>query len=106
LTKQPNQAKAATKETSNNSKQLRRNREMVFSRLLRLSLALFASSTAVVVSAAGIYPDDHWSFATKLTTSNYAESIQSEIDNGKTIFVRFIASEVCNNDAVSIVFAC
>ena len=69
---------------------------MVFSRLLRLSVALVASSAAVVVSAAGFYSDDHWSFVTKLTTDNYAESIQTEIDNGKTVFVRFIASEVCN----------
>jgi len=65
---------------------------MIFSRVLRLSAALFASSAAVV-SAAGIYPSDHWSFSTKLTTDNYAETIQSEIDNGKTVFVRFIASE-------------
>lgn len=62
---------------------------MVLSRLLRLSLALLASSVAVA-----IYPDDHWSFSTKLTTSNYADEIQAGIDNGKTVFVRFIASEV------------
>ena len=71
---------------------------MVLSRLLRLSLALLASSVAVVASVAGnvagIYPDDHWSYSTKLTTSNYADAIQAEIDNGKTVFVRFIASEV------------
>lgn len=64
---------------------------MIFSRLFRLSVALFASS--VVVPAVALYPDDHWSFSTKLTTTNYAETIQSEIDLGKTVFVRFIASE-------------
>ena len=64
---------------------------MVLSRLVRLSMALFASMTAVF---AGIYPDDHWSYSTKITTSNYAETIQAEIDNGKTVFVRFIASDV------------
>jgi len=63
---------------------------MVFSRLQRLSVVLASSA---VVAVAGIYPDNHWSLATKLTTSNYAETIQSEIDNGKTVFVRFIASE-------------
>lgn len=63
---------------------------MVLSRLVRLSLALLASAAAVVA----IYPDDHWSYSTKLTTSNYADAIQTEIDNGKTVFVRFIASEV------------
>jgi len=61
---------------------------MVFSQLLRLSVAF-----TLVFAAAGIYPDDHWSFSTKLTTSNYAETIQSELDHGKTVFVRFIASE-------------
>jgi len=45
------------------------------------------------VFAAGIYPDDHWKYSTKLTTENYAQKIQSEIDVGKTVFVRFIASE-------------
>jgi len=67
---------------------------MIFSRLLLLSVALFAAPATVVAAAGTIYPDDHWSFSTKLTTSNYADSIQSEIDNGKTVFVRFIASEV------------
>jgi len=47
--------------------------------------------TAVLV--AGIYPDDHWNYSTRLSTENYAGKIQSEIDNGKTVFVRFIASE-------------
>ncbi len=63
---------------------------MVFSRLLRLSLALLASAAAVVA----IYPDDHWSYSTKLKESNYAEAIQTEIDSGKTVFVRFISSKV------------
>jgi hypothetical protein len=53
-------------------------------------MALFASMTVVV---AGIYPDDHSSYSTKITISNYAETIQAEIDNGKTVFVRFIASD-------------
>jgi len=65
---------------------------ILFSRLaLLLSVALFAAPEAVL--AVGIYPDDHWTYSTKLTTSNYADTIQSEIDSGKTVFVRFIASE-------------
>lgn len=48
---------------------------------------------AVMIAGAGIYPDDHWTYSTKLTTGNYAEKIQAEIDNEKTVFVRFIASE-------------
>jgi len=60
---------------------------MVFTQLLRLSVALL-----LVVSAAGIYSEDHWKYSTKLTSDNYVDTIQSEIDNGKTVFVRFIAS--------------
>jgi len=60
---------------------------MVFSQLLRLSVAF-----VLVVSASAIYPEDHWKYSTQLTTDNYAQTIQSEIDNGKTVFVRFIAS--------------
>ena len=64
---------------------------MMFSaRMLLLSLGLVAGPAAVTA----IYPDDHWNYSTKLTTGNYADSIQNEIDNGKTVFVRFIASEV------------
>jgi len=61
---------------------------MAFSQLLQLLVALVP-----LVSAGGIYPEDHWKLSTKLTTDNYVETIQSEIDNGKTVFVRFIASE-------------
>ena len=43
--------------------------------------------------AAGIYPEDHWSHATKLTTENADDFIKNGIDAGKTVFVRWIASE-------------
>eukprot|EP00956_Cyclotella_meneghiniana_P020993 scaffold37679_cov76-Cyclotella_meneghiniana.AAC.7 len=56
-------------------------------RLLTLAL------TAMLSMVAAIYPSDHWSYSTKLTTSNYADKISTEIDAGKTVFVRFIASE-------------
>jgi len=61
---------------------------MAFSQLLQLLVALVS-----LVSAGAIYPENHWKLSTKLTTDNYVETIQSEIDNGKTVFVRFIASE-------------
>jgi hypothetical protein len=60
---------------------------MAANRYLTLALAALLS----VVSA--IYPSDHWSYSTKLTTSNYADKITTEINSGKTVFVRFIASE-------------
>ena len=61
---------------------------------LLTKLVLSVVMLAAPALAAGIYPDDHWTYSTKLTKSNYAEKIQSEIDSGKTVFVRFIASEV------------
>ena len=41
-----------------------------------------------------IYPDDHWSHSTRLTTDNFESSVQAAIDEGKTMFVRWIASSV------------
>ena len=38
------------------------------------------------------FADDHWDFSKKLTVDNYKEFIQSEIDAGRTLFVRWIAS--------------
>jgi len=39
-----------------------------------------------------IYPSDHWSFSTKLTEDNFENTVQAEIDAGRTFFVRWIAS--------------
>jgi len=41
---------------------------------------------------AAIYPDDHWDYSTKLTDDNFDETIQQNIDAGKTFFIRWIAS--------------
>jgi hypothetical protein len=54
---------------------------------------LLAAAT-VGLAAAGIYPDDHWSYATKLSTDDEFNSlVETSIDQGKTLFVRWIASE-------------
>jgi len=45
-----------------------------------------------VATAMAIYPDDHFDFSHKLTVDNYKQHIQSEIDAGRTLFVRWIAS--------------
>lgn len=49
--------------------------------------------TAALMVQAGIYPDKHWSFSTELTKDNHKEVIKDTISTGKTLFVRFIASE-------------
>ena len=41
----------------------------------------------------GIYPDGHWDKATKLTPDNADEFVKTNVDAGKTVFVRWIASE-------------
>lgn len=50
---------------------------------------------ALLVGSAmgGIYPDGHFDVSTKLTLDNYEGVIQNAIDAGKTLMVRFIASE-------------
>lgn len=61
---------------------------------LALRLLLLAV-VAIYVAAAGgkMYDSDHWQYSTKLTTSNFDEVIKESVDAGKTIFVRWIASE-------------
>jgi len=56
---------------------------------LRVALT-FALATSV---RAGIYPDGHWDTCTKITTSNADEFVKTNVDAGKTVFIRWIASE-------------
>ena len=68
-----------------------------------LPLGLFAGESAreslarmllvATLLAAGIYPDGHWTRATKLTPANFEGFVESQVDAGKTLFVRWIASE-------------
>jgi len=54
---------------------------------------LGAVSAAAGTAMAGIYSDDHWTRATKLTPENADDFVKSGVDAGKTVFVRWIASE-------------
>jgi hypothetical protein len=56
---------------------------------LSLLVGTFLAST---VSGA-IYPDDHWDHATELTTENADDFVKTNVDAGKTVFIRWIASE-------------
>jgi hypothetical protein len=53
-------------------------------------VVLLLSSMAAMVNA--IYPGDHWTYSKKLTEDNFESTIQAEIDAGRTMFVRWIAS--------------
>jgi len=43
--------------------------------------------------SAGIYPDNHWEHATELSTANADSFVKDNVDAGKTVFIRWIASE-------------
>jgi hypothetical protein len=47
----------------------------------------------VLSMVSAIYPADHWKYSKELTTDNFDSHVQSVIDSGKTLFVRWIASE-------------
>jgi hypothetical protein len=52
-----------------------------------------AVALAVNFLLAGIYPEGHFDRVVKLTTGNFEETVTSSVDAGKTLFVRWIASE-------------
>jgi len=53
-----------------------------------MQFALFFLAAGVL----GIYPDGHFDLVSKLDTENFNDFITSNVDAGKTAFVRFIAS--------------
>lgn len=56
-------------------------------------MALIALTVGLLASLTGaIYPEDHWTKSFKMTSDNFAGKVQEEIDAGKTLMVRFIAS--------------
>jgi len=57
------------------------------------ALSLLLGAVAAITANAGIYPDDHWDHATELTPENVDEFVKSNVDGGKTVFIRWIASE-------------
>jgi len=58
-----------------------------------LIMRLLCLAALAAVAAAGLYPDDHWDYSTELTTENADSFIKDNVDAGKTVFVRWIASE-------------
>ena len=51
------------------------------------------AATLLTAALLAIYPDEHWDYSTKLTKDNIDSTIKECVDGGKTLFVRFIASE-------------
>jgi len=57
------------------------------------ALSILVGMLATGIAQAGIYPDGHWETATKITTSNADDFVKTNVDAGKTVIVRWIASE-------------
>jgi hypothetical protein len=53
---------------------------------------LAVAASLLISSIAAIYLDDHWSYSTQLTEENFQSTVQTEIEAGRTLFVRWIAS--------------
>jgi len=54
---------------------------------------LMMTLLGLVTTVLAIYPDDHWKYSTKLDSSSIDNFVKTNVDSGKTAFVRFIASE-------------
>ena len=52
-----------------------------------------AAAGATTALLAGIYPEGHFDKVIKLTPSNFEETVTKTVDSGKSLFVRWIASE-------------
>ena len=61
-------------------------------RLLSL-LSIARRATLLTAALLAIYPDNHFDYSTKVTGANIDKVIGDVVDAGKTLFVRFIASE-------------
>jgi len=57
------------------------------------ALSIILGALVAGTANAGIYPDDHWTHATELTTDNADDFVKKNVDVGKTVFVRWIACE-------------
>jgi hypothetical protein len=43
--------------------------------------------------AQGIYPDNHWEHSTELKADTADDFVKTNVDAGKTVIIRWIASE-------------
>jgi len=57
------------------------------------ALSLLVGAVLATSASAGIFPDDHWTYSTELTTENVDEFVKENVDAGKTVFIKWIASE-------------
>ena len=69
----------------------------------KLSLYLCLTTAAITEAASPmdvskptgnrlIYPEGHWTYSTELDESNVDDFVQNAIDQGKTAYIRWVAS--------------
>jgi hypothetical protein len=57
------------------------------------ALSILVGALVAGAVNAGIYSDDHWDHVTELTAASADEFVKTNVDAGKTVFIRWIASE-------------
>jgi len=58
-----------------------------------MAVRAFLTLSSVALVHGGIHPDGHWDRATELTPDNSDAFVKENVDAGKTVFIRWIASE-------------
>lgn len=57
------------------------------------ALSLLVAFSALSLAQGGIYPDGHFDRCTELTADSADDFVKENVDAGKTVFIRWIASE-------------
>lgn len=58
-----------------------------------MAVRLFTAGLFASLCEAGIYPEGHFDHAHQLKVTDFDDIVKQEVDAGKTLFVRWIASE-------------
>ena len=70
-----------------------RNRKRRLPEIMAKLLSLVAT-LAVVGAHAGIYPDDHWSYSTKLTVDAFDDHVKQEVDAGRPVQIAKLSEAI------------
>jgi len=57
------------------------------------ALSVLCAFALAAVVQGGLYPEGHWDRATELSPDSADDFVKSNVDAGKTVFIRWIASE-------------
>jgi len=57
------------------------------------ALSLLIGAVVVGTVSCSLFAEDHWTYSTDLTSENVDEFVKSNVDGGRTVFIKWIASE-------------